>query len=159
MEITRNLVLIASTVTLGMMCGLFTSFSYAIMPALKRTDDRTFVHAMQRISVAILNGWFAVGFGGALVFTAIAAVLHLGDPALPWIVAALVLYAATLAVTFVLHVPLNNALVAAGDPDGIADLAAVRAGFEPVWVRYNVVRSLTSTAALACAAVALIQAG
>jgi hypothetical protein len=35
------------------------------MPGLRRTDDRTFVDAMQSINVAIINGWFALSFAGA----------------------------------------------------------------------------------------------
>jgi uncharacterized membrane protein len=45
----------------------------SVMPGLRRTDDRTFVSAMQRINVAILNGWFMLSFFGALVVMAVAA--------------------------------------------------------------------------------------
>jgi uncharacterized membrane protein len=58
---------------------------------------------MQSINVAILNGWFFLGFLGALVLPAVAAVLHLGRgsrAALPWIVAGLVLYVVVLVVTW-----------------------------------------------------------
>jgi uncharacterized membrane protein len=58
------------------------------------------------------------------VFTALAGVLHLpGDwrAVLPWIVAALVLYLATLVITIGFNVPLNNELASAGNPDRIAD--------------------------------------
>src|SRR5215212_4977707 len=92
--------LLAGTVTTGLMAGLFAAFSYAIMPGLGRTDDATFVHSMQRINVAILNGWFGVCFGGALVFTALAVLAHRGRPGLAWILAGLVLYLAVLVVTF-----------------------------------------------------------
>ncbi len=48
----------------------------------------------------------------------------------------------TVAVTAVGNVPLNDALAAGGS----------RADFETAWVRWNVVRTSTSTAALACLA-------
>jgi uncharacterized membrane protein len=51
-----------------------------------------------------------------------------------------------------LNVPLNDALAAAGDPDRITDLAGVRAAFTDAWLRWNGVRTLTSTAALGCIA-------
>ncbi|GAA2594496.1 DUF1772 domain-containing protein [Actinomadura fulvescens] len=159
-ELFQNLSLLAATIALGMMAGLFTAFSYAIMPGLARTGDRTFVHAMQRINVAILNGWFGFGFAGSLIFTAIAAVLHLGAgdrDALPWIIAALVLYVATLAITFRVNVPLNNELDRAGEPGAVTDPGAVRRRFEATWVRWNHVRSVTSTLALGCLAWALLQ--
>jgi uncharacterized membrane protein len=132
------------------------------MPGLGRAGDRTLVEGMQRINVAILNGWFAIGFGGALVFTTLAVVLQLGGDRrtiLLWTVAALVLYVAVLVITFTVNVPLNNELNAAGDPDRIADLAAVRELFEATWVRWNVARTVLSTAAFGCLTWALVLYG
>nr|BFE81336.1 hypothetical protein GCM10020093_039370 [Planobispora longispora] len=65
----------------------------------------------------------------------------------------------TFVVTAAVNVPLNNAIDAAGDPAAIADPAAVRAAFETRWVRWNVVRAVSSTAALACLAWALVLYG
>jgi uncharacterized membrane protein len=147
---------------MGLAAGLFYTFACAVMPGLRGTDPRTFVEAMQRINVAILNGWFALSFVGALVLTALAAALHLpanGRAVLPWILAALVLYALVLVITMAVNVPLNDALVAAGDPDRIADLAEVRRRFEVPWVRWNLVRAVTSTAAFGCLAWALALHG
>ncbi|GAB3933914.1 hypothetical protein GCM10027614_05940 [Micromonospora vulcania] len=137
-------------------------FSHAIMPALGRTDDRTLVLAMQRINESILNGWFAVCFGGALLCTLLAAALHLGAAhraALPWILAALALYLVVLGVTAVVNVPLNNVLARAGDVDQIADLGSLRERFEVAWVRGNVVRAVVSTGAFGLLAWALSVAG
>ena len=92
-ELFRGAALVAATVTAGLMAGLFYAFSISVMTGLGRVDDRTFVTAMQRINVAILNGWFALIFGGALVLTAVATVLHIrgdGRSLLPWVGAALV---------------------------------------------------------------------
>jgi uncharacterized membrane protein len=114
---------------------------------------------MRSINAAILNGWFFVGFVGALAFTVLAAVLQFGRSALPWLVAALVLYGVVLAVTMAVNVPLNDQLVAAADQDRPADLAAVRERFEATWVRWNLVRAVASTAALGCLAWALVVHG
>lgn len=162
MGTVRSLVLLAATVTTGLVAGLFYAYSVSVMPGLARVDDRAFVDTMQRINVAILNGWFALAFGGALVFAVAAVALHLTRPGrgvLPWVVAGLVLYVVTLVVTVALNVPLNDALAAAGDPDRIADLAAVREKFETPWVRWNIVRTLTSTGAFGCMAWALLLSG
>lgn len=162
LKIAQIAALFAATLTTGMMAGLFASYSYSVMPGLHATGDRTFVEAMQRINVAILNGWFFVCFLGALVFTAVAAALHVppsGRAALPWILAALVLYVAVLVVTGAVNVPLNNALNAAGDPDRITDPAAVRAAFESRWVTWNVVRTAGSTLAFAALIWALVARG
>jgi uncharacterized membrane protein len=146
--------LLAGTVTTGLMAGLFAAFSYAVMPGLGRTDDATFVQSVQRINVAILNGWFGLCFAGALVFTAIAVLLHRGRPGLSWIVAGLVLYAAVLVVTFAVNVPLNNRLDAA-----TTDPAAARDAFERTWVLWNNARSVLSTAAFGCLCWALVLHG
>ena len=146
--------LVAAVITNGLMAGLFAAYSYAVMPGLGRASDRTFVEAMQQTNAAILNGWFGICFGGAVVFAAVAAVLHRGRPGWVWIVAGLALYVAVLVVTFVINVPLNDALAAAGS----SDLANVRARFEGTWVRWNVVRAVLSTGAFGCLTGALVVA-
>ena len=154
----RVLSLLAATLATGLMAGLYFAFSCAVMPGLARTDDRTFVDAMQWINVRILNAWFALAFGGAFVLTAVALVLHLpvgGRAVLPWVAVGLVLYVGTLLVTFRVNVPLNDALVAAGDPSAMADIASAREGFEPRWVRWNAVRAVLAAGALVALAVGL----
>src|SRR5690349_4193238 len=124
--------LVAAAITNGLMAGLLAAYSYAVMPGLAWTGDRTFVEAMRQMNAAILNGWFGICFGGAVVFAALAAVLHLGRPGLAWIAAGLVLYVAVLAVTFAVNVPLNDALAAAGPGRGAGalrgDLGALERG-------------------------------
>ncbi|MEV6981819.1 anthrone oxygenase family protein [Sphaerisporangium sp. NPDC051017] len=162
MDALRQAVLIAATITTGLVAGLFYAYACSVMLALRQVDDRTYIRVMQRINVVILNGWFAAGFAGAPLLTAAAIVVHLDErhrDALPWIAAALVVYGAMLAITFAIHIPLNNALDAAGDPARIADPGAVRGRFEPRWVRWNVVRAMASTAALGCLSWALIMYG
>ena len=163
-DVLRVVALMAATVTMGLMAGVFGLYTNAIMPGLRRTDDRTFVGAFQAIDRAIINPLFLVGgFLGALVFTGLAAVLHLGADrrdALPWIVIAFVPYAAVVVITIAVNVPLNNGIKAAGDPDRIADLAGVRARFdEAKWARWNAVRTVACIFATVCLAWALVQHG
>jgi uncharacterized membrane protein len=163
MEILRPGVLLAATMVMGLMAGVFGHYSHTIMPGLEKTDDRTLVGAFQQIDRAIMNPWFMASFMGALVLTAVAAALHLREDersVLPWIVAALVLYVVVFVVTIAVNVPLNDELKAAGDPDRIADLAAVREQFdETKWVRWNLARTLATTAAFGCLAWALVLHG
>src|SRR4029450_5316921 len=103
-----------------------------IMPGLGRSNDRTFVGAFQSIDRAIVNPLFLAIFFGALPLTGLVVVLHLGGdgrPVLRWAVAALVLSLAVVVAPLAVNVPLNDGLKAAGDPDRIADLAAVRERF------------------------------
>ncbi len=154
METLRSLVLLAATLATGLVTGAFALYAHTIMPGLRRTDDRTFVGAFTSIDRAIVNPWFVGGcFLGALVFTALAAIAHLGRPALPWIVTALVLYGVAFAVTVAVHLPLNDAIKAAGtsDPAGARQLLD-----EARWAAWNLVRTVTSVLAFGCLAWSLL---
>jgi uncharacterized membrane protein len=157
----RALTLMAATISMGLVAGVFGVYGHTIMPGLRKADDRTFVGAFQSIDRAIINPWFmGGGFLGALVFTAAAGIFNIGEDALPWIVAAFVLYVATFVITVAINVPLNDAIKAAGEPDRIPDLSAVRAQFnESRWARWNLVRVLASTTAFGCLAWALVVHG
>jgi uncharacterized membrane protein len=162
MRLAQDISLIAATITTGLMAGLFATFAYAVMPALKGADDRTFVDAMQRINVTIVNGWFMLSFLGALVFAGLSAVLAWrgeGRQALPWILCGLALYLVMFIITGTVNVPLNNKLDAAGKPGHIANLKAVREQFESTWVTWNIVRGLANTAAFGCLTWALVVYG
>src|SRR4051794_13875620 len=153
----RAITLLGATLTMGLAAGVFALYSHTIMPGLKHTDDRTFVSAFQSLDRAIINPWFMLtAFAGALVLTIAATIAHLGQDSLPWIAAALVLYAIAVVITIAVNVPLNDALKAAGDPDRIHDLHAVRAAFdEGRWAAWNLVRTLASGGAFALLAWAL----
>src|SRR5690606_27039454 len=162
MESLQAAVLFAATITTGLSAGLFFAFACSVMPGLGQASDRTFVEAMQRINVAILNVWFLIAFVGAVLLTALASSLHLPADAravLPWSVAALVLYGTGLVITGRGNVPLNNALLAAGDPDGVSDLRAVRDRFERRWVRLHLIRTVAFVLAFCCLAWALVLHG
>jgi uncharacterized membrane protein len=164
MERLRAASLVAATLAMGFVASIFVFYSNTIMPGLRSTDDRTFVTAFQQIDEAIINPLFlGFGFVGALVLTALAGALQLRagrSSTLPWIVAALVLYLAAFIITVAVNVPLNDDLKAAGDPERISDLAAVRDDFkESTWVAWNHVRSVLSAVAFGCLAWALVRFG
>jgi uncharacterized membrane protein len=161
MSTLRAVLLLGATITMGLVDGVFALFAHTIMPGLKNTGDHTFVAAFQSIDRAIINPWFmAGGFVGALAFTVAAAATNVGRAALPWIVAALVLYLIAFAITIAVNVPLNDAIKTAGNPDHIHDLAAVRERFhETRWTAWNLVRLATTTGAFGCLAWALILYG
>ena len=161
MESLRTLVLVIATLSMGLMAGAFALYAHTIMPGLGRVDDRTFLSAFVALDRAIINPWFlGGGFVGALVFALLAAIVHHGRKVLPLVVAALVLYAIAFVVTIVVHLPLNDALKAAGNPGSIAELAVVRRAFnEPRWVTWNLVRVATTTLAFALLTWALVVHG
>ena len=162
-EVLREVVLIAATMTMGLMAGVFGIYGNAIMPGLRRTDDRTFVAAFQSIDRAIINPAFMATFFGALALSALAALLQLsgdGRPALPWIGAALVLYLFVFVVTIRVNVPRNNEIKAAGDVEQMTDPQGVRERFDEArWVRWNHVRTSATTVAFGLLVWALVESG
>lgn len=146
----RHLVLGGAAVTTGLVAGTFYVFSCAVMPALGRSDDRTFIEVMQNINDVIENPVFFAGFFGALVLTAVAAWQQRRSPGpRGWLFAAFAVYAVAFLLTSGVNVPLNDELARAGNPARIAEPAAVRDRFEDAWVAWNAVRALLCTAALA----------
>jgi uncharacterized membrane protein len=157
-----SIVLAAAVVAMGLFAGLFYAFSIAVMPGLNAADDRAFVDAMQQMIEKIENPFFFLIFLGAPVLAAVALAQALSSGSQQtagWIIAGLALYTVTVIVTFAFHFPLNDDLTNAGDPNRIANLAAVRDDFETPWVAWNIVRTLASTAALGCLAWALVLRG
>lgn len=152
----RTPVLTAAIVLGGLQAGTYYTWASGVMPGLGRVDDRTFVHAMQQMNLAIVNPVFLASFLGAPALAALAVATTSGTTRW-WVVAGAGLAVATVVITGALNVPLNDALDAAGPIDSIRDLAAVRSDFESAWRRWNVVRTLTSTASVAALAVAALR--
>jgi uncharacterized membrane protein len=158
------LTLLPAIVTMGLTAGFFFAWDVSVMPGLARLDDRAFVGAFQTLDRAIMTSpLFMLVFMGALVFTGVAAVLYRRDgdhSVLPWVALAFGLYLATFVITMAIHEPLNMALRTAGDPDRIANLAAVRDAFhETRWVTWNIVRTIATTTTFGCLARAMVLHG
>ena len=155
--------LLPATLAVGLTAGLFGDWAHTIMRGLHKTDDRTFIGAFQALDRAITNLLFMLTFFGGLVLSGVAAVLYLRDDdhtVLPWVAVAFGLYLVAIVITMAVNVPLNEDLRAAGDPDRIANLAAVRDAFhETRWMAWHIVRTIATTAAFVCLAWALVLHG
>jgi uncharacterized membrane protein len=148
-------VLIAAAVTTGLATGLLWGWAVSVMPGLRRVTDPVFVEFLQHTNRAILNGWFLSCFTGAVVLDALAAVLAIADGRPGLIVPAvlaLVLYLATVGITQLRNIPLNNRMDAATADDA----SAVRRAFEAPWTRWNIVRSLTGIGSMIALGWALV---
>ena len=155
----QSVVLLAATITMGLVAGVFVLYQHTVMPGLAKTDDRTFVGAFQAMDRAIINPWFMACFMGTPVLTAAAAVLFIGDSGFVLIAVAFLLYVVTFGVTIGINVPKNDALKAAGDPATI-DVAAARSAFgEAAWVQWNLLRVVTTTGAFGLLCWALLVHG
>src|SRR5258707_1485729 len=110
MTLLRISTVMGATLTMGLVAGAFALYAHAIMPGLRKTDDRTFVAAFQQLDRAIINPWFMItAFGGALVLALAAGIANRGTPAFPWIAASFGLYLVAVIVTIPVHVPMNDA--------------------------------------------------
>ncbi|MGC0418110.1 DUF1772 domain-containing protein [Embleya sp. AB8] len=162
MKRLRMATLVAATITSGLNAGLFAGFAYSVMPGLRRSDDHAFVEVMQNINEVIVNPLFMSCFMGGLG-CAVATVWQnrrSTDRALRgWLLAGCAGYAAMFLITVGFNVPLNDKLAAAGDPNHVSDLAAVRAAFEDKWVAWNIARAVANMASFAGFAWALVLAG
>ena len=88
-----SIVLIAATVTTGLLAGLYFAFSCAVMPGLAAASDTALVESMQRINEKIINGRFIPVFVGGVVLPIAAAIMVAIDGetgVLLWTVAAAV---------------------------------------------------------------------
>ncbi len=149
---TKTLVVLSLTLS-GLSAGLFTTFSYAVMPGLRRAGDAAFLDSMRGMNLAILNPVFGLIFGGAFIVTAVALVTGLGARTRPWFVAGLALYVVgAFVITFAVNVPLNDALEA-----GTGSASSLREAFEDKWVTWNHARSALTTSAFVCLLVGAIR--
>ncbi|WP_220454415.1 DUF1772 domain-containing protein [Nocardioides immobilis] len=139
--------LIVATVGAGLVAGLFFAFQTAVMPGLARTDDRTFVAAMQDMNVAILNPVFLTVFTAPLIAFVVAAVT---GPSRVWVIAAGVLYLAMFVITVAGNIPLNDALLAVGATQDAAALETARQAFEGPWNRLHLIRTVAVVASFGC---------
>ncbi|MFI8263550.1 MULTISPECIES: DUF1772 domain-containing protein [unclassified Streptomyces] len=157
-----TVLLMVSTVLVGLMAGLFFAFDVSVMPGLARGDERTYVTAMQNMNAAIDgNGLFGTVFVVALLASVASAAVELrrGRRGVAvWVGAAAVLYLAVLVITFAVNIPLNNELADAGDAGRLTGFSVVER-FEGTWAATNIVRTVCSTAALTALVRALVLYG
>lgn len=101
-----------------------------------------------------------VGYLGGPVVMVAAIILHRRSrPVRGWLCAALGLTIATIAITQLVNVPLNEAITAAGDST-VAEASPVRADFREDWWRtWNLARSATALSAFVCMSWALFSHG
>ncbi|EFQ83728.1 hypothetical protein HMPREF0063_11391 [Aeromicrobium marinum DSM 15272] len=156
MTSTAEIALVAGTAGAALNAGVFLGFQVAVMPALRGAADRTFVEAMRRVNVAIVNPVFLLVFADPVPALGVASVATGGDR---WVVAALVLHLVTVGITAGVNVPLNDRLAAAGAVHDAAELSRVRSAFEPRWVAAHHVRTATAVLAAVAGLVGLATAG
>lgn len=161
MAALRTALLALSLLATALAAGFFYAYSVSVMPGLGAADPASAVRAMQGINAVVRTPVFAFAFFGALGFPLLAAAACAATGRR--LAAALALAAAAVyglgafAVTFAVHIPLNEALAVARPGDAAA-AAATWDGYAGRWTAWNHLRALASAAALAPAAAAPVAA-
>lgn len=157
MQLTIDILLWFSAIACGLMAGLYFAFSAFIMAALGGIERAAGVAAMNAVNRVILRSAFMPLFLGSSLSSLVLAGIGLarwGEAgAAAMAVGGAIYFIGMFVVTMLCNVPLNNAL-AATDPASEAD-ARVWSGYVARWTRWNHVRTLASTTALALFIVAI----
>lgn len=160
--ILLHLSLALSALSVGLVAGYVLAYANSVMPGLVASDDRSFVTASHGIIGAVANPLFLVLSNIPIIALLVAVISALLSPVMTAVpvltIGALLLYVATLVITFAINLPLNKTLLSpheASDPNAPAQ---VRAAFEEPWRRANLARTWTAIGAALAAIAALTLA-
>lgn len=145
-----NLLLIFTTILVGLMAGLFFSFTSAVMPGLSQLADADFIIAMKAINKSIQNPVFFIVFFGALVSLPVSTYLKYSAPPSNtfWLLlaATLIYLIGVFGVTAAGNIPLNNALDKLSLVNATKELIHNKETFETRWNQLNTIRTICSIA-------------
>ena len=147
--------LMLATFLCSLVAGFVFAFALVVMPGIRSLNDREFIRAFQVMDRVIQNNQpiFVLVWIGSVVALVTSAGLGLGqldgDGRLLLILAVLVYLLGVQLPTFTINVPLNNKLQTLDvDAMNTTNQEANRRDFEPLWNRWNTIRtafaSLTS---------------
>jgi uncharacterized membrane protein len=158
MAYARHGLIMAGLLASALSAGFFYTYSISVMPGLAAADPSSAIRAMQGINAVIRTPTFAFAFFGALLFPLAASLAA-------WIgrerqVAVLASVSAALyglgvfAVTFLVNVPLNEALASANPTSDTA--ASLWANYYGPWTTWNHVRVVCASLAFGLFAAAAV---
>ena len=147
-----EMTLVVATLLCGLVAGLVFGFAVVVMPGIGTLKDREFLRAFQVVDGVIQAGQplFGLVWLGSAVAVLIATALGVaqleGFDRFSLLVAGLSYLFGVQLPTFVVNIPLNNALQKL-DLDSTDDSAcrSARDDFERRWNRWNIVRTVVAT--------------
>lgn len=163
MTTLANLIIFVTIITAlssSLLGGLYFVFSVVIMRALEKLPAEQGIAAMQSINLVILNPAFLGVFLGTAVggVLLVAAAVFNWTAATPWLIAgALVYIIASLGLTIVFNVPLNNELVAVSATDPAS--ADVWKRYLTDWTFWNHIRTAASLGSAVLLMIGLVYLG
>ena len=144
--------LILAALLCALTAGLVFAFASVVMPGIAKLDDKGFIRAFQVIDGIIQRGQpvFGLVWVGSALLLLMAAGLSIfelrGLERLLLCTAALCYLFGVQLPTFLINVPLNNALQRLDVATmSAAELATERQAFEGRWMRWNLIRTVVAT--------------
>jgi uncharacterized membrane protein len=158
----NTIILTITTLSAGLMAGLFYAWSVSVTPGLVKVDDENYLHAFQSMNRAILNPAFFIFFMGLVILLPLLSYLYYHSPvsAQFWfiLIATFLYMFGVMAVTIFGNVPMNNTLeVLKIDLMKPEQMASFRMGFESKWNNLNMIRTICSSIAFVSLIVACLQ--
>ena len=159
MVVLVDVMLWFAVIAVGLMAGVYFTFSSFVMRSLDTIEKPLGMIAMQEINRVILRSVFLpIFFASSAVCAALAVVAIVGGPSTgstAMLAGSAIYVAGMFVVTVVRNVPLNNALeaTAARGPDG----EAMWRRYMQRWTVWNHVRTLSCMASLAMLVLALAE--
>jgi uncharacterized membrane protein len=143
--------LLVTTLLCSLLAGFVFSFAVVVMPGIGRLSDGAFIRAFQVIDAIIQESHplFVLVWLGSIVGTLTTLATGMsrlnGTSLVLLVLAAVMMLAAVHVPTFLINVPLNNALqrLDVTEMDD-RELARARAAFETTWNRWNTFRTVFS---------------
>ena len=144
-----NFTLLAATTFVGLMAGLFYSYSCSVNVGLGKLPDAQYVAAMQSINRAIQNPVFFTSFFGSILFLPICTCLKYSIPLSSsfWllITSALIYFIGSFGVTIFGNVPLNNTLESFSSATASKEeIHLHRIAFETKWNNLHFIRTVAT---------------
>ncbi len=158
----NTIILITTTLSTGLIAGLFYAWSISVTPGLAKIGDDSYLLAFQSMNRAILNPAFFIFFMGLVILLPLLSYLYYKSPVSAqfwYILSATILYmAGIMAVTFFGNVPMNNTLEALKIESMTSEqMASFRLGFESKWNNLNMIRTICSSLSFVLLIIACLQ--
>lgn len=154
-----TLTAILGVLLLGAMFGFFYAWVCSTMWGLDAVDPRVAITAMQAMNASVRNAVFAPAMFGTPVVLFAAGLLawrYEGASAVLFISAAVIYLLLGAVLTFVVHVPMNEALAQISVPEDIEQAGEIWRAYSPDWQFWNQTRTVACGVALVVASLGLV---
>jgi len=141
------MILLITTVIMGLTAGIFYCWSVSVTPGLALLSDKEYITTFQQLNKAIQNPLFFICIMGTMFLLPLSTWVYYQKP-LPlsfWLLlaASIIYFVGVMGVTMGANVPMNNEMDVFNTATAtIAEISAKRIGFEAKWNFLNNIRTI-----------------